>query len=173
MSILTRVSGPPTLHPSGVAPDAEGMPRDAETGGTIVVGLDGSPASRQALRWACWEAELTRGRVLAMSVREDPDLMPGSEFALRSRSTWRDEDAVRAALRRDVGLVATTAPIDELVVTGEPADELLSAANEADLLVLGSKGPRGLSALPLGGVAAECIRRAVCPLVLVPAAPAR
>ncbi|WP_298181722.1 universal stress protein [Saccharomonospora sp.] len=149
------------------------MPGNTETGRVIVVGLDGSPASRQALRWACSEAELTHGRVLAMSVREEPDLLRGSEFALRPRGIRRDEDTVRAALRRDINMVVTTAPVDELVVTGAPADELLSAAGQADLLVLGTNGPRGLSAVPLGGVTIECVRRAVCPLVLVPVAPAR
>lgn len=149
------------------------MPGDAPTGGTIVVGIDGSPASSQALRWACFQAEITDGSVLAISVREEAGLLPGSEFALRQRGTWRDDDAVRAALHRDVSMVTTSAPVRELVVTGEPADELLAAAGEADLLVLGTHGHRALSTVPLGGVAAECIRRAVCPLVLVPAAPAR
>ncbi|WP_024874410.1 universal stress protein [Saccharomonospora piscinae] len=141
--------------------------------GTIVVGVDGSPAARQALRWACAEAELTGGQVLAVSVRDEPAPLPGSEFALRQRGAWRDDGAVRAALHRDVSLVATSASVGELVVTGEPAEELLAAATRADLLVLGTQGQRGLSAVPLGGVTLECVRRAVCPLVLVPAAPAR
>ncbi len=149
------------------------MPGDTPTGGTIVVGIDGSPASRQALRWACFQAEITEASVLAMSVREESELLPGSEFALRQRGAWRDDDAVRAALHRDVGMVATSAPVRELVVTGEPADELLAAAADADLLVLGAHGYRALSTTPLGGVATECVRRAVCPLVLVPAAPTR
>ncbi|WP_197319071.1 universal stress protein [Saccharomonospora sp. NB11] len=149
------------------------MPGDAPADGTIVVGIDGSPASRQALRWACYQAEITGGSVLAMSVREEAAFLPGSEFALRTRGSWRDDDTVRAALHRAVSLVSTSAPVRERVVTGEPADELLAAANEADLLVLGTDGHRGLSAVPLGSVAVECVRRAVCPLVLVPAAPAR
>lgn len=149
------------------------MAWDPRSGRTIVVGLDGSPASRQALRWACSEAELTDGSVLAMSVREEVALLTGSEFALRRRGSRHDERTIRAALHRDVSLVATTAEVSELVVTGEPADELLTAAARADLLVLGTHGHRGLSAAPLGGVALECVRHAVGPVVLVPATPAR
>ncbi|EHK80245.1 universal stress protein [Saccharomonospora azurea] len=149
------------------------MPGDAPTDGTIVVGIDGSPASRQALRWACYQAEITGGSVLALSVREESAFLPGSEFALRQRGSWRSDEAVRAALHRTVSLVSTSAPVRERVVSGQPADELLAAAHDADLLVLGTDAHRGLSAVPLGGVAVECVRRAVCPLVLVPAAPAR
>lgn len=145
----------------------------AEPNRTIVVGVDGSPASRQALRWACWEAELTAGRVVALSVRDESDLLPGPEFAVRQRGSCRDDTAVRAALHRAVSTVTTAVPVIERVVTGIPAEELLLAAGEADLLVLGTHGHRGLSAVPLGGVTLECVRRAPCPLVLVPASPAR
>ncbi|EID56112.1 universal stress protein [Saccharomonospora xinjiangensis] len=149
------------------------MTGEVPADGVIVVGIDGSPASRQALRWACFQAEITNGSVLAISVNSEPGLLPGSEFVLRRRGAWRDDDAVRSALHRDVSMVPTSAPVRELVVTGEPADELLSAAGDADLLVLGTRGHRALSTIPLGGVATECIRRAVCPVVLVPASPAR
>ncbi|WP_425293421.1 universal stress protein [Micromonospora cremea] len=48
------------------------MNQVAEHDRRIVVGVDGSPGSRAALRWAVTQAELTDARVEAVSAWQDP-----------------------------------------------------------------------------------------------------
>ncbi|NIJ12285.1 nucleotide-binding universal stress UspA family protein [Saccharomonospora amisosensis] len=146
---------------------------------TIVVGVDGSPASEQALRWALTEAQRCGGQVHAITVRRRDDLLPGTTFALQpyGRRPTRTEESLRDSLRSQVATLAGTAAavtaVTESVVTGDPAAELSKASASADLLVLGSHGQRAFTEVLLGSVAAECVRHAQCPVVLIPAGLAR
>jgi len=45
---------------------------------------------------------------------------------------------------------------------------LTAAARTADLLVLGSHGHSRIRRTALGSVSEECIRRAACPVVVIP-----
>ncbi|EHR50981.1 universal stress protein UspA-like protein [Saccharomonospora marina XMU15] len=156
--------------------DAAGTPNR-----TIVVGVDGSPASEQALRWALAETERCGGQVHAITVRRRDDLLPGTTFALQpyGRRPARTEESLRESLHSQVATMSDTAAgraattVTESVVTGDPATELSKASASADLLVLGSHGQRAFTEVLLGSVAAECVRRAQCPVVLIPAGLAR
>lgn len=141
----------------------------------IVVGMDGSPASEQALRWAVAEAERCGGRIHTITVRQRDNLLPGTSFAFQphGRKPVRDERSLRESLHRRVATIAQAAPVTEAVVTGDPAAELCKASANADLLVLGGHGQRALTEALLGSVADECVRLAQCPVVLIPAGLAR
>jgi nucleotide-binding universal stress UspA family protein len=51
---------------------------------------------------------------------------------------------------------------------GRPADVLAAAGHNADLLVLGSHGHSRVRHTLLGSVSEECIRKAACPVVVIP-----
>ena len=51
---------------------------------------------------------------------------------------------------------------------GHPANDLVSQSEDADLLVLGSRGYGPRRAVLLGGVSGRVVRRAACPVVVVP-----
>ena len=54
------------------------------------------------------------------------------------------------------------------VIEGRPADVLAGASSAADLLVLGSHGHSRVRHTVLGSVSADCIRKAACPVVVIP-----
>ncbi|MFJ5230518.1 universal stress protein [Kitasatospora sp. NPDC088391] len=138
----------------------------------VVVGVSGSLGSLAALHRAVAEARRSGGQVLALHAWEPP----GGEFghrrspcppllsAVREAATERLAAAVEQAFggaRPGVDLTART-------VRGETVAALLAAADRpGDLLVLGPSGSwlrRGLR----GPVGARCLRRASCPVLVVP-----
>jgi nucleotide-binding universal stress UspA family protein len=136
----------------------------------IVVGIDGSPASKAALRWALEEAELRRLPVTAIYAFEHP-LVSTTSQALHLLET--DFAEYRAAAQRilDEALneVAGNASVqpESVVTEGPPAAVLIEAAAEDDLLVVGSRGHGGFAGLLLGSVSEQCARHARSPVVIV------
>jgi nucleotide-binding universal stress UspA family protein len=59
-------------------------------------------------------------------------------------------------------------PVTAEVVEGKPAEVLSAAARPADLLVLGSHGHGRMRHTVLGSVNEECVRKASCPVVVIP-----
>ena len=135
----------------------------------IVVGVDGSEGGRRALRWAVSEAARRGGAVQAVIAwRWDgietlpPVVYTPAEEHERAGRVLRDEvQALSATQPVDV-------PISEEVVEGRPADVLTAAARGADLLVLGSHGHGRVWHKVLGSVSDECVRKASCPVVILP-----
>ncbi len=137
-----------------------GMPR-----GLIVVGVDGSENSRQALRWAVEEARLRHARVRVVHAwwlypmlaadTETPHLIEDAGEAVQTFVT----DTL--GKEHDV-------EVETVAVQGEQASAaLVDAAKEAELLVVGSRGVGGFSGLLLGSVSQQCAQHAPCPVAIV------
>ncbi|SEF84964.1 Nucleotide-binding universal stress protein, UspA family [Saccharopolyspora kobensis] len=126
-----------------------------QSGGQVVVGVDGSPASLAAAAWAADEAELRH----AEQVR----------FVMVSGDRTTDDEAratvgpvtSRFAERRS-GVEATSD-----VVRGDPADVLVGLSGSAELVAVGSRGRSPLAATMLGSVSAKLAAHALCPTVVV------
>ncbi|MFI1996647.1 universal stress protein [Actinoplanes sp. NPDC020271] len=135
----------------------------------IVVGVDGSEGGRRALSWAAQEAAGQDTAVQAVMAWH----WDGIEAEAIS-ATSPDEERQHAAKVLDREVRAAVAehgsrlPIAAELVEGSPADVLTAAARGADLLVLGSHGHSGLLHRVLGSVSEACIRKAVCPVVVIP-----
>lgn len=139
--------------------------------GRVVVGVDGSFSSVQALRFADQEA---RARAAALQVVHAWRL-PYLGFAGRSGSLPQDVvdefaaragETLRGSLRR--ASIDTTRPdIEMWLVEGLPNLSLLHAAENADLLVVGSRGYGGWKGLLLGSVSAQCVTQAPCPVAVI------
>ncbi|MFG2741664.1 universal stress protein [Streptomyces chartreusis] len=132
--------------------------------------MDGSDSSKQALRWAVRQAELTGAAVEAVTAWGIPRfhgslawLPPSSsdEGALEARARQELEDAVE-------GVLGSRPPVEGRTVVryGTPVSVLLDAAREASLLVVGSRGLGGFAGLLLGSVAQHCAQHAACPVVV-------
>lgn len=134
----------------------------------IVVGVDGTDGGRRALGWALHEAAARGGTVQAvMSWRWDTaePTQPGDQTRQAAQRTLRAEvDAETGA----VPALASVTVASE-VVEGRAAEVLCDAAREADLLVLGSHGHDRVYRTVLGSTAQECVERAPCPVVVIPA----
>ena len=139
------------------------------TGHAIVVGVDGSVPSKQALDWAAREA--LRRRVPLEVVHAWT--VPPSFYAddgLSRRAPF--EAAARAVLDDAVGSLAAfdlvPADVRPTLVDGDAAPALLEAAAAGDLLVVGSRGHGGFLGLLLGSVSQRCVFHAPCPVAIVP-----
>jgi nucleotide-binding universal stress UspA family protein len=135
----------------------------------IVVGVDGSPGGRRALDWAVAEGRRRGATVQAVTawhwsgLEEAPMAGTSPAEALLEAERTLDE-AVDSAL---AGMENPPVVARE-VVEGSPADVLVRASKGADMLVVGSHGYGRLRSLVLGSVSQALVRRATCPVVILP-----
>ena len=148
--------------------------------GTVVVGVDGSPASQEALRWAAEEARLRDARLVAVfawtfvppAPMAEPGMipMPAMDFPgqLEAERSAAEEEFHAAV---DETFAAGQAPveIERRLVEGDPADVLEAEGRGADLVVVGSRGRSGIAAALLGSVSKHVVDHAECPVVVVKA----
>jgi nucleotide-binding universal stress UspA family protein len=140
----------------------------------IVVGIDGSPESNQALRWALRQAELTGAVVEAINAWQVPVNAGWGPIEVGWSPAGRDADDLKKAseqtLNEAVDELAETSPpvtVHTRSMPGHPASVLLQAAHGADLLVLGSRGHGGFVGALLGSVSQYCVHHATCPVVVI------
>lgn len=139
---------------------------------SVVVGVDGSPASTAALSWAASEAQRTGDQVRVIHIREQPAV----RFTIANRRyVGISDEAVEAKLRRDVAslrnqLGSAVDAIDVSVdaVDGDPKQVLVDLSHRVDLLILGAEGRGRRRGLLLGDVVSHCLRHAACPVVVTP-----
>ena len=147
--------------------------------GTIVVGVDGSAASHEALRWAAQEAVLRGARLVAVHAWAfvppapigDPGMipmpavdLPGQLEAEQEAARAEFDAAIAEALGADRSI-----ELEERLVEGDAGDALVSESAGADLVVVGSHGRTGIKAALLGSVSRHVVDRAACPVVVVKA----
>lgn len=77
-------------------------------------------------------------------------------------------EAARLRLHAAVDGLGRSVQVTLTFVEGEPPEELIRASGRLDLLVLGSRGYGPVRAALLGGVSRHVVRRAACPVVVVP-----
>lgn len=136
----------------------------------VVVGVDGSRASRCALRWAADHARRCEAEVLVVHAWTVPD-MGADPFARALAEPAELEAEARRELRLvvngvdDSGLIA---PIEVSLVRDDPVNALVEAAKGADLLVVGSRGLTAGGDAALGSVSHGVLRNPPCPVVVVP-----
>jgi nucleotide-binding universal stress UspA family protein len=132
----------------------------------IVVGVDGSESSKQALVWAVRQARLTGAVVEAVIACE---YLNAYGYPLPVRGVDIFELATKAVKDAITEISADTdgAAVRYRVVEGNPARVLLDASTGADLLVVGSRGHGGLGEALLGSVGQDCVHHATCPVVVI------
>jgi nucleotide-binding universal stress UspA family protein len=138
----------------------------------IVVGIDGSPESKETLQWAVAEAKL-RGAALRVVhawafpyIAAGPGLDPMLDGQMIDDARRSAEELVERELS-ELGDEAAGVDIERILVEGAAAPALIEAAEGSDLLVVGSRGHGGFSGLLLGSVSQQCSHHAPCPLVIV------
>jgi nucleotide-binding universal stress UspA family protein len=147
--------------------------RNALSVGTIVVGIDGSDRSRDALRWAVDEAKLRQDKVLAVHVWEPP-VFPAVDTPLATDPPAYLPELIGHAQERAEALVARVAAevrdggveVEPMAIEGAATSVLVDLAEDADLIVVGSRGKGGLAGLLLGSVSQQVVQHAPCPVVV-------
>ena len=140
---------------------------DNQSPGEIVVGVDGSEPSLDALRWAAHQAALT-GVPLRVVMAWQLPVTYG--YPVPYPDDFDPEADTERALAEAVTTALGANPVIEVhseVVQGPPAPALLAASKGAGLLVVGSRGHGAFSGMLLGSVSEHCAHHAGCPVVII------
>lgn len=141
---------------------------------SVVVGVDGSPESLHAVRWAATEAARRRlplRLVTAFDTVDDRIVgLPGvgsryEEILMDEARAYLDA-AGAAATAIEPGLV-----VDPHLAVGFPTNTLIAESRQAQLMVVGDRGIGRIAAMVGGSVAVGLATHAGCPVVVVRDAP--
>jgi nucleotide-binding universal stress UspA family protein len=132
----------------------------------ILVGVDGSEPSVEALRQAQRFATSLGAKVEAMGCWEYPQMyagyvMMGIEHFEEGAKAILDE-AVKTAFGDE-----TPANVTVRLVRGHPRETLIEASRDADMMVVGRRGHGGFGGLLLGSVSSALVAHAHCPVLVV------
>ncbi|GAA2249075.1 hypothetical protein GCM10010430_34550 [Kitasatospora cystarginea] len=160
---LPVLGAPPTADPPGV-----------------LAACDGSDGSLWALDRAMTEAQLFGLPLYVLAVADpSPGGYPPGMADLVRESVTRLTASTADGLRRSVATVqaARTRPYTGVlslhVVLGSVIEVLLSCTPGQHTLVVGARGNGGFPRLLLGSVSTAAVHHAACPVLVVPAPPAR
>jgi nucleotide-binding universal stress UspA family protein len=132
----------------------------------IVVGVDGSEPSKQALRWGAHLAATFGARLDAVTSWD----YPASYGFASVPSDWDPARDMRQALDETVHAVFGDEPPARLrreVREGGAAMVLIEASRGATMLVVGSRGHGGFTGLLLGSVSGNVAEHAPCPVLII------
>jgi nucleotide-binding universal stress UspA family protein len=156
--------------PVAVAPvgysfeDATAVPR------VIGVAFTDTVDGRSALSSACVLAVHAHGFVRLLTVAEPlhPVMTATLDaLALEEARSARDAEA-EATLRQGLNCVSPDRSAGGEILSGDPSDALAAASADLGLLVCGSRGYGRMRTLVVGGTSHAVVRKAVCPVLVVP-----
>lgn len=133
----------------------------------VIVGVDGSPHSVRALKWAADYAQRLEAPLEAVATWQAP-VVYGDMYVSAQDYVGAEEQA-RAGLAESVReALGEGAQITETVEQGHPSYVLVEASKDAELLVVGSRGFGSFKGTLLGSVSQYCVTHARCPVMVVP-----
>ena len=136
----------------------------------IVVGVDGSNASRNALRFAIGEAKALGRSIRVVGAYTVPSVaaatidvsyVPIDDSAVRSSVTTVLKEAAAEVKAADV-------PVEAIIEIGDAAGVLVEESKQASLTVVGSRGKGGFAGRLLGTVSSALPAHSACPTIVVP-----
>jgi nucleotide-binding universal stress UspA family protein len=169
--LLGSVSHQVVTHapcPTVIVPHRDAAPAVNDTTlRSIVVGVDGSPNSIAALRWAAHRVHTSETVLRAVYGWQTP---PTSVVPI---GTGVPDIFIKEAADALAGFIAAaelSSDVHPVPVSreGSPAKVLLMEGREADLLVVGARGHEGFVGLLLGSVATAVAHHAPCPVAVIP-----
>lgn len=139
---------------------------DARDVRTIVVGVDGSDASIEALRQAQSLAIPLSATVVALASWDYPPVYDGYVAMGINDFDVRAGEILQEAVGKAFG-AEKPANVETRLVQGHPRHTLIEASRNADMLVLGRRGHGGFGGLLLGSVSSALVAHAHCPVLVV------
>jgi len=142
------------------------------TNGRIVVGVDGSTASRHALEWAVEEARARKvpleivhawQMVYAVEPMAGVGAMQFTPQELGAQAEATLDTMVEAGVPKDLGVDVTST-----VAEGAAGRTLVERAADASLVVVGQHGHHPILSKLMGSVAEYVVHHADVPVVVVP-----
>lgn len=130
----------------------------------VLLGYDGSPASRLATALAFEEASRRDVELVVMHAWWSPGAFefPGFEW----EDVWPDVDRELAGQLSEWQKRYPEVAVQRIVVKDQPARQLLERSESAQLLVVGSHGYGGVASTLLGSVSTAVVQGARVPVVI-------
>jgi nucleotide-binding universal stress UspA family protein len=144
---------------------------DVRAGRPIVVGVDGSEPSAEAVLWAAREARRRHVPLRVVQAVDPTTPLPrwpepghGPDLhGIRVRAARAHlADAARAAAEEAPGVV-----VEQEVLDGFPVAQLAEESRSAQLVAIGDRGRGGVAGLLLGSVAVALAAGGACPVAVV------
>jgi nucleotide-binding universal stress UspA family protein len=155
--------------PVAVAPAGYSL-ADADRLRLIGAAFTDTPDGAAALEFASQLAGAAHALVRVLSVTEPPEpLIAGTVDAIALDAVREANEArTRSELQRAIDRLPTARSAGGEMLSGAAAGALAAASADLDLLVCGSRGYGPLRTLLLGGTSHTLVRRASCPVLVVP-----
>jgi nucleotide-binding universal stress UspA family protein len=142
----------------------------------ILIATDGSPSSREAVKFGLELAAAQDALVTFVFVAPEVDIIPVGGFGLTvarpHELTETDRKPLDEAFELADGLDVRA---NEKLLRGDPVDEIVAYADtvDADLIVVGSRGHGVIASAVLGSVSRGILHEARRPVLVVRTAPER
>ena len=143
----------------------------------ILVGVDGSPSSTVALRWAAREAAMRNAALTVVHVRT---ALPMDSTAMTWAAApipqevfeWQEEQAQKVisdAIKvvDDATAHSGVPQVNSELFTGAPVPTLVGLTKEAEMIVVGCRGQSALRRGLLGSVSTGLVHHAHCPVAVI------
>jgi nucleotide-binding universal stress UspA family protein len=137
---------------------------------SVVVGYDGSPGSRAALRWAVAEAVHQLSPLRVVEVSEPGPIGYPSADQVPLAGLRQTQEKRLDALSESIHLQHPLLTVDGVLVDGFAAAVLIDESVHARLTVLGMRGLGGWTDVLLGSVANQVSMHSAGTVIVVPAA---
>jgi universal stress protein A len=159
------IYGQISLLATNVSTTAEARPMKAKK---ILLPIDFSPSSDEAVDAASMLARGSGGELLIVYVEELP-IHEGTGYLYRV-----PESSAEARQRLEQVVPPAGVPYRHRILKGPVVEALLEVAEaeQIDVIVMGTHGRRGITAVVMGSVAEAIVRRAPCPVLVVKDIPA-
>lgn len=142
----------------------------------VVVGIDGSPDSNAALRWAVQEATMRNVALTlvhaAVPVSSGPQELEWSGYPLSAEFLQQLDENSQQVLADAVKIVGDMTGdhrprINNELTYGAPVPALVELSTKAEMVVVGSSGHGALERLLLGSVSTGLVHHAHCPVAVI------
>lgn len=141
----------------------------------ILVPVDGSPHSMEALQVAADMAKEKGAEILVISVvpyiggMEDHEISPSRRERHMESIGKLAEEAVKKACEVLAAKAVTTGCLKPVVATSSVPDAIVDFASEegVGLIVMGSRGLSSLGPFKLGSVASQVVKMSTCSVYIV------
>ena len=147
---------------SGMSTAASSLP--------IIVGVDGSPASRVAVDWAARDAALRGADLKLVHVLVPPAVMAFPEVPMPPGfMEWQDEEGRRLldSAVKTVEEAGAEVEVSTDMVSGPAVPVLADLSSSAQMIVVGCRGHGALARGLLGSISTGLAHHAHCPVAII------
>lgn len=133
----------------------------------VVVGIDGSGTSKEALAWAARWATLGQVDLVAVTVWHYPTMFGWAPPWPADYNPAAEAAAVLDATVAEVLGASPAVSVTTKVVEGSPSPVLVELSKESSLVVVGSRGHGEFAGMLIGSVSEFLAGHAHCPVVII------